>query len=138
MSAVSRTVQAGSSTRQLGSMAFALLLTAAVLALLAYGQFSASRQATSPATVTTPVVHDHGWSSDSSADSAGAWTVDPNSAAIDAARHPSKGSITVTPKGIVVTGAQGGGILYNGIPYAARDDSPAGGSGGPTRGRLIR
>ena len=107
MSAASSTVQAGSSTRQLGSMALALLLAAAVFAVLAYSQFAASRQGTTPATVTTPVVHDHGWSSATS-DSVKAWSIDPDAAKTDAARHPSKRFGTVTPDGIRITGANGG------------------------------
>lgn len=134
MSAATPSIQAGTSTRQTGFAAFALILAVALLGLVAFGQL-VGRQA-APAGVTTQVQHDHGWSSASGSTGSG-WYVAPNNAAVDAARHPSRRSVTVTPEGIKVTGSRGGGILYNGIPTAGARGT-TGGSGGSTRGLLAR
>lgn len=136
MSAASSSVQAGSTTRQVNFAALALLVAVAVLAMVAVGQFATSRQVT-PGTVYAPVQHDRGWSSASSEAAGAALAVDPDSAATDAARHPSNRSISVTPDGIKVTGARGGGLLYNGIPYTG-GGQPSDGSGGSTRARLAQ
>jgi hypothetical protein len=45
--------------------------------------------------------------------------------------------VTLTPDGIRVNGAGGGGLLYNGIPYTA-PSSNVGGAGGSTRGRFAQ
>jgi hypothetical protein len=87
MSAASRSIQAGATKRQVTVAAFALLLAVAVLVIVAVGQFTAGREAAAPASGFAPAMHDHGSSSASSEDAGSAWTVDPNSAANDAARH---------------------------------------------------
>jgi hypothetical protein len=137
MSAASSSVQAAPGTRNVGFAAFALLLIAAVVALLAFSQMTVSNKAVAPAAGTAPAQHDHGWSSASSAEST--WVISPNSAAVDAARHPSRRSVTVTPDGIKVTGARGGGLLFNGIPSTpASGGSDTHGAGGSIRGRLAQ
>jgi hypothetical protein len=137
MSAASQSIKAGSSNRQFNFAVFALVLAMAALVIVGFGQLSASRLAIAPAAAPAPVVHDHGWSSadnqplvlhdrgwssaSESFDGTLGWATAPNSAAIDAARHPARTSVTMTPYGISVQ-APRGGILYNGIPNVRAGD----------------
>ncbi|OGO55767.1 MAG: hypothetical protein A2V85_02360 [Chloroflexi bacterium RBG_16_72_14] len=69
MSAASRPVQATPGMRQLGTALGAVILAIALVVLLAFGQSTATQPQAAPAAGAAPVTHDHGWSTDSSAQS---------------------------------------------------------------------
>jgi hypothetical protein len=63
MSAALRTTQATPSMRPLGAAFGGIVIAAAFLGLLAFGQPTATNSRTVPAAGAAPVMHDHGWSS---------------------------------------------------------------------------
>jgi hypothetical protein len=139
MSAASRTIQAAPGTRQVGIALFALVVLLALGAVLVYGSLSAAKLK-APAAGAAPAVHDHGWSADPAAGSGTS-----QGAAVDAARHRPKSPVSSAQgtgsAGIVIKGAEGGGIVYTGIPYPAPGAGSAGdatGGSGSTRVRLAR
>jgi hypothetical protein len=142
MSAASRTIQAAPGTRQVGTPLFALVLLVALGAVLVYGALAVAKPQ-APAAGAAPVAHDNGWSA-TSGSAAG------TAAAIDAGRHrpaaggrPSTvnaftGFTTAGAAGIVVNGANGGGIVYTGIPYPAPADGATAGSNGNAGSTRVR
>jgi hypothetical protein len=67
MFAALRTTQAEPSLRPLVAAFAGVVIAAAILGLLAFGQLTATNSGTVPAAGSAPVMHDHGWSSASSA-----------------------------------------------------------------------
>jgi hypothetical protein len=67
MSAAFRTNQATPSMRPLGAAFGGILIAAAILALLAFGQPTATNSRTVPAAGAAPVLHDRGWATAPSA-----------------------------------------------------------------------
>jgi len=63
MSAALRTVQATPSMRPLGAAFGGIVVAAAILGLLAFGQLTATKPQTIPTAGGAPIAHDHGWSS---------------------------------------------------------------------------
>jgi hypothetical protein len=63
MSAALRTTQATPSMRPLGAAFGGIVIAAAIVGALAFGQLTAAKSTTTSAAGAAPVTHDHGWSS---------------------------------------------------------------------------
>lgn len=63
MSAALRTTQATPSMRPLGAAFGGIVIAAAIVGALVFGQLTAAKSTTTSAAGVAPVTHDHGWSS---------------------------------------------------------------------------
>jgi hypothetical protein len=115
MSAASRTIQEAPGMRQLGAAIGAIILATTLLLALALGPLTAGQVKTAPAAGVAPVVHDHGWSSDSKPAPAVRVTD------FDKAHAAGAGA---------AARARNGGTLYTGIPYTPSRSNGTGGSNG--------
>jgi hypothetical protein len=122
-----RPAQAAPELRQLGIAVGALILAVALVVALAVTQRVATQSSSEAGFA--PTTFDRGWSTDANAQ-APAMSVPEMAAARNEFRlglgnsQPIGISGSVTDRGIVV-----GGLLYNGIPYAAPDQGTGGSNG---------
>ena len=150
MSAATRTIQETPSMNRLAIAFGAVALATGLVLLLAFSQLGATKSQAAPAAGTAPVQHDHGWSSAPSlrlAPAPGEFRLSPgNAQPFGVATPRSVATPVVNPstgfvmnsrpsRGIVVSGPNGGGILYTGIPYPAPGQA---GNGGSNRLRLAQ
>jgi hypothetical protein len=112
--AAPRTISNAPDVRQLGVAVGALILAVALLVAVTVSR-PASSASTAPLAAPAPAVHDRGW----------------EAAPLAAPAHDNGWEATgAAEPGLVISGTQGGGIQYTGIPYSAPDSTPVSGGRG--------
>ena len=123
MSATTRTTQAAPELRQLGVAIGALILAVALVVAVAYSQQMTTRSSSAAAPAAA-------FDRDHAADSTWTKTTQSTPAGGNRGSHGNADRQVDISRGLVVSGTNGGGILYNGIPYQPSANDSTGGSNG--------